>query len=393
MSIRKIISTAIIGIVGFSGVFAPVSTAFAADEARLHDTFAVKETDDEATINFGSNLLVAGNNIINEQTVKGLLFSAGNQLDLKAGSEYAFLAGNSINFKGRVEKDIFLAGNLITIDNGAKIGRDTFATGNIVNLSADLVGDFSAAANRVVLNNVNINGNVNLDVAEIIFEGKVNIDGKLVVNSDADISGISNVTYAEIEKYEPVDIDVTATEIMVAKIYGIISLFIVMVVIFALFPRTQAKIERELNGVQFGKDLLIGMCTLLFVPVIAIFLLISLIGAPLAIILIAVYVISLYVAQAFTGVWLGKIIVEKVAKTKVTVFVEGLIGITILALAVMIPYFGTYIGLLSMLLGLGLIMQSINTRGRRYTEYVETNAAIKNTKTTKAKKVKKSKDE
>lgn len=337
--------------------------SYALDKAQ--DTFTVTETgDDVVELRFGSNLLLAGNFVNSDKSTQsvpanGLLFTAGNQVGLDAKSEYAFVAGNVVNYGGTTEKDLFVAGNIITIQKTAKVSRDAFIAGNAVNIAADLPSDLSITAAKVILSDVKIGGNLNIAADTIIIEGKVSVTGKFTVNADATIEGFEKLTAGEVEKYEIIEHDITATEILLAKIFSIAALFVAFAIIMALFPAVKHRVASELNFVQFGKDIFIGMMVLLFVPIIAVFLLISLVGAPAALLLLATYVAVIYLAQGYTGLWLGKLIVEKLAHSELNAFLEMLIGITVLALLTMIPWAGTYIGLLSLLLGLGLFMQSI----------------------------------
>lgn len=369
---KILIAALLMAVLGLGGI----SPVFAADNDK-QGTFEVTETGDTAEIRLGSNLFLAGNFINSDKgtqlsPVNGLLFAAGNQLSLKATSEYAFVAGNVVNYTGETERDLFIAGNIISILNEANIGRDVFAAGNVVDVATDLPGDLSITANKVVINGINIAGDLNVEAENIIIEGKVNVDGKFVVNSDANIDGIEKISYAEIEKYEVVEDELTATEILIAKIISIAGLFIAFTIVMAMFPAVKKRINKELNATQFGKDLVIGIVTLVAVPIIAIFLLISIIGAPAGILLLAAYIIIIYLSQGFTGLWLGKIIVEKLAHGKINDFLELLIGITVLALLVMIPWLGTYIGLLSLILGLGLFMQSIKPNRKPKQAQLET---------------------
>ncbi len=335
--------------------------------------FTVESDDEGAAVRFGRNVLFAGNNLDLTNRNGGLLFSFGNQLGFQTESEYAFIAGNTIDFAGKVKHDTFIAGNSITLAEDAEIGRDVFATGNIIKVNTDLPGNLAACGNKVTLNGIKIDGDVNLDVDTLTIEGEVAIKGKLVVNDDADIIGLSHVTYSEIERYTVVtDFEVSASAILILKLISISGLFITMVIFLALFPRIGRKVAHELNALQFGKDLLIGLGVLVFVPFISVFLLISIFGAPAGIILLAAYLIMIYLAQAFSGLWLGKLLIEKAMHFKGNNFIEAMLGIVILGFAVMVPVIGWTIGLVSLVLGLGLMMQCLRSKRSHKTD----NAAV-----------------
>lgn len=353
---------------------APISDDIPVDDSSdSKDTFTLDSTDDIARIRLGSNYLVAGNNVNDKFNVPaGIVFAFGNQLSLNNRSDYAFVAGNEVTYSAQTTRDLFIAGNVITIPQDAKIGRDVFAAGNSISLSANLDGDFSATANTVTINNVRIDGNVNLTVNSLNFVGDVEIAGKLTINADAVISdSAANVSYNEVEKFELVEYTTTAADIWISKIFSITGLFVAFAILMALFPQINRKVSKEVNPLQFAKDLFVGFAALFLIPICALFLIASFFAAPAGIMLLIVYLVTIFITQAFTGLYLGKIIVEKIAKSRVNGFVEALIGIIILAFAVMIPYFGPWIGFISLILGFGLVMQCLNQRrsgsaGRKY---------------------------
>lgn len=392
----KIIFAALAAALLGGSLVAPVS----ATESSLSDnassiilpsdsgTFAIAEDDDSATFRMGRNLFFFGNNVFGKADTNGLLFSFGNKVSLKGKSDYAFIAGNSVTYNSETAKDLFVAGNIITISAPGKVGRDVFATGNQINVrDIDLPHDFAAGANQVTFHNVKIAGDVNLDVASVVFDGSVEIAGKLIVNSGADITGWGNVTYSELEKYENIDVEPTATEILVGKLISIASLFLAMVLAIALFPDIKQRVENQLSVAQFGKNLVIGLCVLVFIPILSIFLLMSFIGAPVGIILIALYSIMVYLSQGFSGLWLGKLILEKGFNFNANAFIEALFGIVIIVALSALPGVSALTWMLSTLLGLGLILQSVDPRSKINTETTASSQSAK-TKTQKAKVVK-----
>ena len=330
---------------------------------EVSPTFA-GETIDESTVKFrfGHNLIVAGNNLNNTDEAKaGLMLMAGNNLALGTDSEYGFVFGNTINFSGRTERDLYLAGNTITLDQAAEIGRDVYAAGNIISLYTNITGDVSATAETVVLRDVKIDGNLNLEVGNLRIEGKVEVAGTVNYNDDATTSGLSQLTAGKIETYHIEEVDSKATLVaqIYAKFFSAVALFLAMVVIAACYRKFHEKIADESEMGRLGMNLAIGLIALIVVPVIGLFALISFIGAPLGIILIALYLIGIYLAQGFAGVWLGHMLLEKAFKAKGNIYLEALLGITILSVISFIPWLGSLVYCLSLVLGLGLIIDCI----------------------------------
>ncbi len=332
--------------------------------AKTLGTFGVTETKDGVSVQVGANLLLAGNQVMNDTTVRGILFAFGNGVSAGAKSEYAFIAGNNVDIYGQIEKDLFVAGNSVKINRTAEIGRDVYAAVSGVTVDADLKGDFSASADVVVLNNVKIDGDVDLAVSRLLINGDtVKIGGTLIVNADAEIvNSASNFEYSEIERYEVVHYDLAPAAIVTVKTISIVGLFVAMLIILLVFPRVDKKVAKEISGTQMLVDMLIGFCMLVLIPVVCAILLITIIAAPAAILLLAVYIIMVYIAQGFSGLWLGKLIVERIFGWEGHKLFETLLGIVILGFASLAPIVGGWIGFFSLLLGLGLIVQSVRNK-------------------------------
>lgn len=327
-------------------------------------TFDVVEQKDNVSVQIGSNLLLAGNSVINETTVRGILFAFGNDVSAGAKAEYSFIAGNNVNIAGVIEKDLFAAGNSVRIDDTAEIGRDVYVAANKVALDADLKRDFSASADVVVLDNVKIDGDVDLAVSRLLVNGdKVEITGTLIINADAEIvNSSSEFIYGGIDKYEVVHYDIAPTAIITVKTISIVGLFVVMLILLLIFPQINKKVAKEISGKQMLIDMAVGFCLLVLIPVLCVFLVLTIIAVPAAILLIAIYLIMLYLARGFSGLWLGKLIVERILGWEGHKLFETLLGIVIFGFATLAPVVGGWISLFSLLLGLGLMVQSIKNK-------------------------------
>lgn len=328
---------------------------------EVDPTFSTELNENERSVKFkfGHNLLLTGNNLSsNLENKSGMMFVAGNNLSLSTAAEYGFLAGNTINFAGETVRDLYIAGNSVTLTKDAKLGRDVFVASNTLNVNTNIPGDLAVTAAEVVLKDTKIAGNVNISAAKVEFIGKVEIVGTLTYNDNADIVGLTNASYGNLDAYHVEEVDPSV--LMAARVYGTImsavGLFLAIAVICALYPKMHDRIEQETNVNRFGVNLAIGLGVLIGAPAVAIFLLCTVIAAPLALILVAVYVIAIYLSQAFTGAWLGHVIIEKLCHARGNIFVEALVGIILLNALSLVPYVGVLTGFMSLLLGLGLII-------------------------------------
>lgn len=336
----------------------------ARSEVQEHTPTFMAETVDEdsAKLWMGKNLLLAGNTVSTDEDIDtGLMFAAGNVLRITSNVEYGFVAGNTIDFTGSTERDLFAAGNTVTIAKGSHVGRDAFLTGNEIRVQADMVGDVSIASDTAVIDDVTISGNLNITASTIQFKGNVIVEGKLVYNDNAVVTGLDDVTARETEIFHVEEPDPLL--VVVARVYNKIismsALFLIMALIIALCPRLHKKIENEATVNRFGTDLAIGVGLLIVVPVIALISFFTFIAAPLGLIALLIYGIVIYLSQGFAGFWLGHVIVEKVFHSKGNAFLEALFGIIILGLCSLIPYLGIATGFLGLVLGMGIIAVSL----------------------------------
>jgi len=335
------------------------------DHSEVAPTFVTELDDSEQSVGLwaGRNFLLAGNNLKSDTDVQsGLLLVAGNNLQLENQSEYGFLFGNIIKFAGSTERDLYIAGNDVILTSDAAIGRDVFVASSELRVETDLSGDLSVTADRVVIDDgIMIDGNVNISADTIIFGKDVMIGGKLVYNDSAKASGSDQVTYGDLEVYhiQEVSAEAKLAAAFYSKFLSIAGLFLAMAVILAVYSKLHTKIEAESTPGRFGTNLAVGLGALIVVPVVAIFAMLTVVAAPLSIVALLIYGICVYLAQGFTGLWLGHVILEKMFKTRGNAFIEALLGIIILGLLALVPIVGGITGFISLALGLGLIVNCI----------------------------------
>lgn len=381
---KKILYGLIGGVAVFSVLCVPVSAKNG--DTDIAPTFVAEsdETRQSAELWMGQNLLLAGNNLtVTKDAENGLFMVAGNSLVLENESEYGFVCGNIIKFAGVTERDLYIAGNSLTIARDAQIGRDVFAAGNELRVETDLVGDLSVTATRVVIeDNVAIDGNVNIDAEEVEIGDNVEIGGKLIYNDNAKINNFDSSDY-DIEIYHAQEADEpSALTVIYGKLLSITSLLLVMALIIALCPRLHEKMQNESTARRSGINLATGCGVLVIVPVLALITFLTVVAAPLGIIALLAYFVAIYLAQGFTGFWLGHLIIEKLFKLKGNAILEVLVGVAILGLLALVPFVGFVTGLLSMVLGLGLIFNCL----RPHREDKNTKKRVQKAKVVKGKK-------
>lgn len=302
----------------------------------------------ETTGMYNSSVFFAGNNVTDEALVYGVGFIAGNNVETKGSYEYGFHAGNVVNIDGHYEKDLFVAGNNVKI-NG-EIGRDVYAAGALVHISTNIAGSVYVGADRVIIENATISGNVKISASKIELIGDSKIDGTFSHNDSAIITG--DINAAVIDTYTDIVADSSKADFAnkTLNLAWSIAAIIVFSFVGKKFFKSMDQRLVNYNTVSFLKDFLLGFCAAIIAPIVMFVLFATLVGMLAAFIILGIYIVALSVSLIVGSVILGKYLL----KVKHTVLAASAALIVITALS-FIPLIGSIVGLIVSLAGFGMM--------------------------------------
>lgn len=330
--------------------------AIAPVEAKEINSFHMVSDDKvtfEDTVNGDS--AIAGNLVDIIGNIDGIGFIAGQTVNVNGNLEYGFLAGQNVNINGQISKNIYAAGETITLSKDANIGKDLFLAGDSINLNGNIQRNINIYASTVTIKKgTTINGNITIEASNIKVEDGALIKGTLKYNEDAknDISDNSNIgktTTYEITKDEGFN----TSEIL----SSILNMVVVFLSITIIIPKTLDKTNEiyEKKNNNYIKNIGIGFLILICIPLISLILLASNIGVYLGLILVALYAIAIYLSFIIAGYILGNLILVKLMKLNTNKYLSGIIGIILLKILMVIPVLSTIICLIAITLGLATI--------------------------------------
>ena len=302
----------------------------------------------------GSSILL-GNYVENTNKVSGLDMTLGNTIKYEGESEYLLSAGNNIEINGIVKNDGFVFGNVVNFNENSIIERDLLVLASNVTISGTIKKDVTIYASTVTING-NIE-NVNIKANEIIIEN-ANINN-LSYNEDAVIE-VKDSQVNTTNLTEKLQSEVTIQDQIMNFIYNLGGILVIFLALYLLAPKLFKKIESNNANItvlnvfsMFG----FGTLSLILIPVIFILLLTITFCIPLAILLLILYVLAIWLSSIFTGYLLGYVIWTKLMKKENNPLLIGLIGIVVLNLLGIIPYIGILITVISVMIGIGVILQ------------------------------------
>ena len=367
--------------------------AVAPVEAKEINSFHMVSDDKvtfEDTVNGDS--AIAGNLVDIIGNIDGIGFIAGQTVNVNGNLEYGFLAGQNVNINGQISKNIYAAGETITLSKDANIGKDLFLAGDSINLNGNIQRNINIYASTVTIKKgTTINGNITIEASNIKVEDGASIKGTLKYNEDAkndisDNSSIGKITTYEINKDEGFN----TSEIL----SSILNMVVVFLSITIIIPKTLDKTNEiyEKKNNNYIKNIGIGFLILICVPLISLILLASNIGVYLGLILVALYAIAIYLSFIIAGYILGNLILVKLMKLNTNKYLSGIIGIILLKILMVIPVLSTIICLIAITLGLATIWNLLqkdeeeNKKDNKITEAKIVEKKIETKEKTKTKK-------
>ena len=303
---------------------------------------------------------IAGNSVDFGGVIDGIGFILGSTVDLKGDIEYGFVAGASVKVSGDIEKSLYVVGSSIDFLKDSKVGRDVFVFGDSVNINGTLARDVKIYSNSVVIGkNAVIDGDVLLEASSITVNDGANIKGTLKYNEDATVSIGKNANISKTLTFkDKSDNKVSTTEVLTSTLNMIIVFLVITILLSKVVDRVYDDTMNKPVRKWF-KDMGIGFITLVCLPLICLFLLVSNIGISLGLILGVLYAICVYLSFVLSGYVLGNLLFGKIMRLSANKYFAGIVGIIGLKVIGLIPVFGTFVYFIALILGLGVIYKLI----------------------------------
>lgn len=285
-----------------------------------------------------------------------------------------------ITINGDVKGSVRVASNNILINGN--VGHNVNAFGTEINLSAS-----STIGWDVLISGVNgnfngiVGGNLHGDIASANIGGKIgkNINltiedenqGGLLINKDAIVGGGLNYTarkeakleslssiVGKIEHQTPKQKTQSALSVISNIFYKLSALFLIGLILISIKKSFVRDVAKNLETKNW-QTLLIGLGGLFLTPLVILFFIISIIGIPVALLLLALYLILVGVSVIFSSFFMGEMLLKSFVKKTVNPFLILLFGLTIFTLLSALPYLGASFVLVFVTYGLGGILFTI----------------------------------
>lgn len=261
-------------------------------------------------------------------------------------------AAQTITITGTVEGDVRLAGQDVTISGDVSRSGTIFAAnifvGEAGSFGEDLVG---AAAD------VRIAGSVGRDLMVSVGRLSINgsVGGDVTYVSDREAKIADGAVTGSVERVEPAQtprVEVSPWAVFfgwfLGSLYAIIAFSLITLAAGFLLPRWLRRVTDHLVPSPW-KALLVGLVACLAVPVAAVFLLVTIIGAPLGLAALLVWFVLMLASFVYGAFYIGRLLLRGGQHPAVVSLLGGLI----LVVALQIPWLNILVWFATVFLGLG----------------------------------------
>jgi cytoskeletal protein CcmA (bactofilin family) len=307
----------------------------------------------------GDLLVWSGAVIINGRIDGSILGVAWDQLIINGqvlGSIRGF--ANQIKIGGRINGSITAFAASIVTSRQSLIGRGLLGTFSNVNLRGtinDSVYLKSAPETRI---GGRINGDLQVQgvpptwQAPLEIAGKVNdysgVAGNPAKTKGIDIRGGYQLHQPQHDSLVPPGI------ITLISIVWFIGSLLASLILFRLFPKTLWQIT-EPSHYNFRRSIVLGLISLIGIPIVIVILIFTMVGIPLAILLGLIYLILLLFFGIPVNLWFGRLIFRSRFHPSLMIVMAGIL----MVLISLIPIINMAFMLIFLLMGTGMIVGNI----------------------------------
>jgi cytoskeletal protein CcmA (bactofilin family) len=339
----------------------------AAEAQREQVVVRAGETIDDSLVALGDtvvidgtvtgNLIAAGRRTIVRGTVKGDLVTASKLVEVEGTVEgNVFSAGETVVLRGPVGRSVYGFAQELRLDRSGRVDGDLVGCGGEVGLDGHVGRDLIAFARATILRG-EVSRKVSVRTGRLRLEGPARIGGDLMahvkragdveVDPEARIGGRTETRVAPPRKSR-----FASPRFYFWKLIWLGAAFVTGLLLHRLFPGLFA--THTPDGASLLRASGVGFVVLVAVPAAAVLACATLVGLPIGLIMLMLWMSGLYVAPLLVAMPIGRGILQGGASPPASFVPALLVGLVVVTVLVNVPYVGGIVRLVVIVLGLGL---------------------------------------
>lgn len=301
--------------------------------------------------------------------VNGDVIGASQNLFIngEVGGNLRFFSSTA-NINGIIEKNINFFGETIILGENSVVGSDLLMQTINSELNGKVNGNVHGGTYNILING-EIEKNINLTLdnqKRKIYSTSMEIGEAAVISGNINYKAGENATIksknikGEINHKYPEKIKDRANK-TTKLLYLILSSFLMALLLSYLFKDKVEKIKKVIIE-KNNRLALPGLILLLLTPIAILIASLTIIGIPIALLALAIWIFILFLSRIILAMILGDYIFKIVKKEKIPQILKILSGIIFAFLLFALPYVGWIFSLTAVVLGFGSIYFIIKSK-------------------------------
>lgn len=296
--------------------------------------------------NVSGNVFLAGSEItISSSYIAGDLFvAASNSVTIKEDTVIdgnVYIAAQTVNIEGTIYRTAYIAGKIINMKSASSVEYDAYLAGEKIVLE----GSFDR------------NAYIFAETLEV--KDSASVEKNLEYEAESEAAIPEGAVRGEV-KFNRITVEKARSEVILDYVIKMLESLIFTLVVFIFVSLISKKFtykSQELLGKHPFRTVGIGLFSLIIIPILAVLLLIFGATAKLGLSLIPIFITILLIANSITAIAFASLLCARRDGMKIPIVVP--IMAVIIWAAEAIPVIGVLIEFVSILLGIGILMQSI----------------------------------
>jgi cytoskeletal protein CcmA (bactofilin family) len=300
------------------------------------------------------DLAAAGERVTIDGPIDGYVMSAGRMLTLhgRVGNDL-WAAGETVAVHSDVSNNAMLAGRNVHLGSEALVGHDARLAGNTVTAEGRVERNLRIGADIARIGGT-VGGDVRANAREVTILPNAVINGDLIVRASEPPTISQGARILGDTRYEELEHNRWLSWPMI-WIGSLLALLVLGFAALALSSTWPARVSATMRTRPSGSALT-GLGVLIFTPMVAGVLAVTLIGIPLAIVLMALYVAALLLSSVMVSYRVGTWLLERMNRPRASSWVRMALGVFVVSLAMSLPFAGWLLVVAVLIAGTGALV-------------------------------------
>jgi predicted acyltransferase (DUF342 family) len=295
------------------------------------------------------------------------VWALGNSVELTGTTEEhaRLFATSEIILGGQVGISAVAVGKTVTLTTNFVTHGDALLVGQSVVVAGDIRGNLKVLADAVTLHG-HVNGNVRIVANDIVVMPGTKIGGDLVYTAPKDLfldPGQMELDGRLVRKeFDAIQVKTTPPtlyDIIVTQAVFYLGALAAGIPFVAIFPRFTGQAVRWIRQSAW-KCTLVGFVSFCLIPMTSLFVFFTIIGIPLSLLLLLIYMIMIYLSKIVVALGIGGIALRRHGPQPFRhVFSALSLGLIAIYVVTALPFLGLATAIVVLLTGLGGMVLAI----------------------------------